>query len=176
MITLDETHRAARIKIVEEHVRSENLHDIEAIMHTFGDTAQYDDEPWSEHHAGRGGVRGYYEDLLRVAPDLKIDVKRRHVTDENIILEVTISGTHIGNWRGLPGTGKKFEFPLSAVYTFDDADKLAGERIYYDRATVLRQVGVFHEPEDTVGRVSTILTHPVTITRAMARRVNEAVH
>ncbi len=176
MITLDETHRAARIKIVEEHVKSENLHDIEAIMHTFGDTAQYDDEPWSEHHAGRGGVRGYYEDLLRVAPDLKIDVKRRHVTDENIILEVTISGTHIGNWRGLPGTGKKFEFPLCAVYTFDDADKLAGERIYYDRATVLRQVGVFHEPEYTLVRVSTILTHPVTITRAMARRVNEAVH
>jgi hypothetical protein len=50
------------------------------------------------------------------------------------------------------------------VYTFDDADKLAGERIYYDRATVLRQVGVFHEPEVTLGRVSTILTHPVTIT------------
>lgn len=107
---------------------------------------------------------------------MKIDVKRRHVTDENIILEVTISGTHIGNWRGLPGTGKKFEFPLCAVYTFDDADKLAEERIYYDRATVLRQVGVFHELEDTLGRMSTILTHPVTITRTMARRLNEAVH
>jgi hypothetical protein len=55
MITLDETHKAARIKVVEEHVQSENLHDVEAMMRTFGDTAQYYDEPWSEHHAGRGG-------------------------------------------------------------------------------------------------------------------------
>ena len=57
MLTLEETRKAARIKVVEEHVQSENLHDVdvEAVMRTFGDTAQYDDEPWSEHHAGRGG-------------------------------------------------------------------------------------------------------------------------
>ena len=175
MITLDETHQAARIRVVDEHVRSENLHDVEAIMATFGDIAQYDDEPWREHHAGRAGVRAYYEDLLQVAPDLRIEVKRTHVTDENIILEVIVNGTHVGSWRGLPGTGKRFEFPLCEVYTFNESDRLAGERIYYDRATVLKQVGVFHEPEGILGRVSTVLTHPVTITRAMVRKMNKSV-
>jgi hypothetical protein len=32
------------------------------------------------------------------------------------------------------------------VYTFDADDRLAGERIYYDLGSVLRQLGVFHEP------------------------------
>jgi hypothetical protein len=35
----------------------------------------------------------------------------------------------------------------------------AGERIYYDWATLLRQLGIFHEPDRTLGRISTLLTH-----------------
>jgi hypothetical protein len=66
------------------------------------------------------------------------------------------------------GYRRKLRFPLCAVYTFE-GDRLAGERIYYDRATVLRQVGVFHEPDTPSGRILTALTHPVTMVRAIAR-------
>ncbi|HZQ21137.1 MAG TPA: hypothetical protein VFA90_20875 [Terriglobales bacterium] len=38
--------RAARISIVQEHNRLENAHDLEGVLATFGETAQYDDEPW----------------------------------------------------------------------------------------------------------------------------------
>jgi hypothetical protein len=33
---------AARLKIVEEHVRLENRHDLDGIMGTFGGAAQYE--------------------------------------------------------------------------------------------------------------------------------------
>jgi hypothetical protein len=61
------------------------------------------------------------------------------------------------------------DFPLCGVFTFDAEDRLAGERIYYDRATVLRQLGVFREPSTWLGRMVTALAHPVTIVRADAR-------
>jgi hypothetical protein len=61
------------------------------------------------------------------------------------------------------------DFPLCGVYTFDADDRLAGERIYYDRATVLRQLGVFREPSSGLGRMMMILTHPATIVRAYVR-------
>src|SRR5260370_32159162 len=96
---------AARIAIVEEHVRLENAHDIEGVLGTFGDTARYDDEPWGEHFNGRDGVRQFYEQLMKALPDLQIDIQRRHVTDDAIILEVMIRGTQLGAWRGLPATG-----------------------------------------------------------------------
>jgi len=163
--------RSARIAIVEDHIRLENAHDLDGVLSTFGDTAQYDDEPWSEHHRGKDRVRSFYSSLMKALPDLEILVQHRYVTDDAIILEVLIRGTHLGPWRGLPPTGRRVEIPLCGVYTFDENDRLAGERIYYDRGTVLRQLGVFHEPESVLGQISILVTHPVTIARAVTRKL-----
>ena len=165
-----DTH-SARIALVEQHIRLENEHNLEAVLATFGDTARYDDEAWSEHYQGRNGVRQFYEQLMKALPDLEIDVQRRHVTDEAVLVEVIIRGTHLGGWRGLPATGRRVEFPLCGIYTFDANDRLAGEKIYYDRGTVLRQLGIFHEPQSLIGQITTLATHPATIARALARKL-----
>ena len=127
--------------------------------------------PGSEHYKGRDGVRQFYQQLMKALPDLEIEVQRRHVADDAILLEVMIRGTHLGGWRGLPATGRRVEFPLCGVYTFDAEDRLAGEKIYYDRGTVLRQLGVFHEPQSALGQISLLATHPITIARALARKL-----
>jgi len=108
---------------------------------------------------------------MRALPDLEIEIRRRHVTDDAVVLEVMIRGTHLGEWRGLPATGRRVEIPLCGVYTFDSEDRLAGEKIYYDRGTVLGQLGVFHEPQSLVGRACIMATHPVTMVRALTRMV-----
>jgi steroid delta-isomerase-like uncharacterized protein len=156
----------ARMAIVEEHIACENRHDLEAVMATFGSDARYDDEPWADHRLGRDGVRTYYTELLLALPDLKIDVIGRHLASESVIVEVVISGTHLGAWRGLPATGRRLQFPLCGIYEFDDNDRLAAERIYYDRGAVLGQLGLFHEPVRGVGRVLTAFSHPLTIAKA----------
>jgi steroid delta-isomerase-like uncharacterized protein len=162
---------SARIALVEQHIRLENEHDLEAVLSTFGATARYDDEAWGDHYRGPNGVRQFYEQLMQALPDLEIDVQRRHVTDDAILVEVIIRGTHLGGWRGLPPTGRRVEVPLLGIYTFDAADRLAGEKIYYDRATVLHQLGVFHNPQSVLGQISTLATHPVTIARALTRKL-----
>src|SRR6266481_6209102 len=169
--SLPKDKRSARIAIVEQHIRLENEHDLEGVLRTFGDSARYDDEPWGEHYTGRNGVCLFYEQLMKALPDLEIDVQRRYVTDDAILVEVIIRGTHLGGWRGLPATGRRVEFPLCGVYTFDADDRLAGEKIYYDRGTVLRQLGVFHEPQSVLGQISILATHPATIARAYARKL-----
>jgi steroid delta-isomerase-like uncharacterized protein len=163
--------RSARIAIVDQHIRLENEHDLEGVLRTFGDTARYDDEPWGEHYQGRNGVRLFYEQLMKALPDLEIEVQRRHVTDDAILVEAVIRGTHLSGWRGLPATGRRVEFPLCGVYTFDPDDRLAGEKIYYDRATVLRHLGVFHEPRSLLGQISILATHPAKIVRALVRKL-----
>ena len=104
--------QSARIAIVEQHIRLENEHDLEGVLRTFGDSARYDDEPWDEHYKGHNGVRAFYEQLMKALPDLEVDVQRRHVAEDAILVEVLIRGTHLGAWRGLPATGRKVEFPL----------------------------------------------------------------
>jgi steroid delta-isomerase-like uncharacterized protein len=170
-ISTPQDRRAARLATVEQHIRLENEHDLEGILRTFGNTPQYDDQPWGEHYEGRHGVRQFYEQLMQALPDLKIDVQHQYVTDDAILVEVVIRGTHLGGWRGLPATGRRVEFPLCGVYTFDADDSLAGEKIYYDRGTVLRQLGVFHEPQSLLGQITILATHPTTIARAFVRKL-----
>ena len=172
--SIQKDRQSARIALVERHIRFENEHDLEGVLSTCGENAQYDDKPWDEYYSGRNGVRLFYEQLMRALPDLEIDVQRRHVADEAILVEVLIRGTHLGAWRGLPATGRRVQFPLCGVYTFDSDDRLAGEKIYYDRATVLRQLGVFHEPQSLLGQISILATHPATITRAFARKLRKS--
>ncbi|HEX3753432.1 MAG TPA: ester cyclase [Rhizomicrobium sp.] len=163
--------RSARIAIVERHIRLENERDLEGVLRTFGSSACYDDEAWGEHYEGRNDVRLFYEQILHALPDMEIQVRRQHVSDEAILVETVVRGTHLGEWRGLPATGRRVEFALCGVYTFDGDDLLAGERIYYDWASVLRQLGVFHEPHRLPGRIAILVTHPVTILRMLARKL-----
>ncbi len=166
----DHATQEARLAVVEEHVRCENRHDLAGILATFGPHARYDDEPWADHRSGHQEVRAYYEALLTALPDLTITIRRRHATAEAVFLEVTIAGTHRGMWKGFPPTGRRVDFSLCALYTFDDCNRLAGERIYYDRATVLRQLGLLHEPISLRGRLTTLLAHPLTVGRAWLGR------
>lgn len=162
---------AARVRLVQEHVRCENEHDLAGIMATFGDQADYYDAPWAERHAGRDAVERYYGDLLRALPDLRIETREQIVTDAAVVLEVVISGTQTGSWRGLPATGRRVQFPLCAIYRFTPTGKLASEKIYYDRAGVLHQVGLYHEPVGVIGQLVTAVTHPVTACRALLRKL-----
>jgi steroid delta-isomerase-like uncharacterized protein len=168
-VTTTEALRADRLRQVDQHVALENLHDLDAVMETFGSQAAYDDEPWDEHFRDPGGVRAHYERLLSAVPDLHIEPIRRHVTDDVVVLECMITGTHEGLWHGLPATGRRISIPVCAVYTFDDDAALAGERIYYDVVTVLQQLGVFHPLESARGRITTALMHPLTMLRVATR-------
>lgn len=51
---------------------------------------------------------------------------------------------------------------MLAVFLFED-DRLLCERVYFDQNTILRQLGVAHDPLTLRGRVATVLNHPVTI-------------
>ena len=127
-VSIPKDRWSARIALVEHHIRLENEHDLEGVLRTFGDVAHYDDEAWGEHHKGRNGVRLFYEQLMKALPDLEIEVQRRHVTDDAILVEVMIRGTHLGRWRGLPATGRRVEFPLCGVYTLTTTTILRGKK------------------------------------------------
>jgi predicted ester cyclase len=75
-------------------------------------------------------------------PDLRFDIKSLHVGEEAIPVEMVLSGMHTGTWFGIPPTGRCFQMPACAVFIFDEHDKIAGERGYFDSALMLRQLGL----------------------------------
>jgi steroid delta-isomerase-like uncharacterized protein len=140
MPPISDSQRAARIKAVQEHFRIENTHDLDAVMATFWHTCSFLAN--NELHDGREAVRAFYSECFRGFPDLRFDIKSLHVRDEAIPVEMVLSGTHSGTWFGIPPTGRRFEIPACAVFIFDEHDKIAGERGYFDSAFLLRQLGL----------------------------------
>jgi hypothetical protein len=57
---------------------------------------------------------------------------------------------------------------MTALFVFD-GDRLIGERVYFDQATILRQLGLAHDPSSLRGRIALALNHPLTIGRAILR-------
>lgn len=51
-------------------------------------------------------------------------------------------GRHTGTWQGIASTGRDFEVAVCTVYKFDEDGKLAGEHVYFDTGSLLKQLGV----------------------------------
>ena len=161
----------ARLKLIEEHVQAEIDNDMDRIMATWGASPWFDDVGWEETWSGRDGIREHYEELLGAFPDMDIQTVARHVTDEAVILEVVVTGTHTGQWRELPPLGRKMRSRVCAIYTFDEEGLLELERTYYDKGIILEQLGMFQDPRRPLGRVMAVITPPFAVIRGFARRL-----
>lgn len=162
---LDADLRARREALVREHMESENVHDFDTTIETFSHP-RYEIVATGDVYDGEQEVRAYYEETRSAFPDQRNElVSLRHAEDA-VIVEFDLLGTHRGPLRGLPPTGRSFRCRMTAFFIFED-EKIVIERVYFDQATIMRQLGVAHDPSSVVGRLSTLVTHPVTIGRAL---------
>ena len=138
------TAREARLKLVEDHCLAENKHDLKSIMETFGQQPYFGLNELEI--SGRATIQGLYAGFgfgkQGSFSNLHVEIVRRYQGDEAIILEILFTGKHTAEWNGIPATDKDIRVPACAIFTFDDAGKLAGERVYLDFASVFRQLGV----------------------------------
>lgn len=164
---VDAEIRAKREAIVREHMESENRHQFDTTLETF-DHPRYELIATGDVYDGPREVMDYYEETRRAFPDQRNELARLHHADDAVIAEFDLLGTHLGSYRGLPATGRSFECRMAAVFVFEE-DRLVCERVYFDSATILRQLGIAHDPLTLTGRVATVVNHPLTIGRALTR-------
>jgi steroid delta-isomerase-like uncharacterized protein len=161
--------RRKRESIVREHMDSENSHEFDATLATF-DHARYELIATGDVYDGPEEVVRYFEETRRAFPDQRNEVVALHHADDGVLVEAIVRGTHRGPLRSLPPTGRKFELPILAFFVFE-GNKLVCERVYFDQATVLRQLGIARDPASLAGRLETLVGHPLTIGRGLVRRV-----
>jgi steroid delta-isomerase-like uncharacterized protein len=161
--------RARREVIVREHMGSENDHDFDTTIATFGHP-RYELVATGDVYDGEEAVRAYFAETRRAFPDQRNELVALHHADDAVIVELDLLGTHLGRLRALPPTGRAFRCRICAHFLFE-GDELVCERVYFDRLTIMRQLGLAHESTSLAGRVTTLVSHPLTVGRALARRV-----
>ena len=133
--------RETRERIVREHMESENTHDFDVTLDTFAGHPRYEIIPTGEVHDGTEEVSRYYSDTRAAFPDQRNEVIALYHADDAVIVEFWLRGTHEGELRGIPPTGKSFECRMTAFFLFEE-DRLVNERVYFDAATILTQLGL----------------------------------
>jgi steroid delta-isomerase-like uncharacterized protein len=161
--------REKREAIVREHVASENRHSYGETIETF-DHPRYELIATDDVHDGYEAVKAYFDEIDTGFPDRHDEIISIRHTDDVVFMEFQANGTHLGPYRGLPPTGRKWTCRMLTMFIFEE-DRLVCERVYYDSATILRQLGIAHDPLTLRGRIATALNHPVTVGRAVARQV-----
>ena len=162
--------RDAREANVREHMDSENRHEFEATIATFGHP-RYEIVPTGDVFDGADEVRRYFDESRTAFPDQRNTLIEMHHADDSILVEFDLEGTHLGAFRGLPPTGRAFKCRTLSIFVFEEgSDRIVSERVYFDTATILRQLGIAHDPLKLTGRVATVLNHPLTIGRAVFRQ------
>jgi steroid delta-isomerase-like uncharacterized protein len=141
-VAVDQDLRERREAIVREHVDAENRHDVEATIATFHDPNYTVNGAPSD---GEAAVRELLQGLMDGFPDFHGEIEKLHHAEEVVFGEARFTGTHKGEFNGIPPTGKRVDVVVAAIFEFDE-DRLLRERVYYDTATILQQIGVLPAP------------------------------
>lgn len=139
-------------RLWEEHTQYEfSTRDTEATLATMLEDAYVNHVPVLTGGAGRTALRSFYsrDFIPSMPPDTKLTPISRTVGHDQLVDEMIFSFTHTQEmpWM-LPGvapTNKYVEVALVAIVRFRNG-KLAHEHIYWDQASVLKQIGLLDTP------------------------------
>jgi steroid delta-isomerase-like uncharacterized protein len=132
--------RERRLAVVREHMDSENEHEFDVTLETFGHP-RYEIVPTGEVYDGPEEVAEYYRTTRAIFPDQRNENAVLHSGEDSVVAEFDLLGTHEGELRGVQGTGRTFRCRMCAVFEFaQGTDRIVCERVYFDQMTIAQQL------------------------------------
>ena len=139
-------------RLWEEHTRHEfATRDTESTLATMVDDAYVNHVPVLTGGFGKSALRRFYsrDFIPSMPPDTTLTPISRTVGESQLVDEMIFSFTHTQEmpWMlpGIAPTNRRVEVPLVAIVQFRDG-KLVHEHIYWDQASVLKQIGLLADP------------------------------
>jgi steroid delta-isomerase-like uncharacterized protein len=123
---------------------------------TQGDLAVADEllAPDCLHHApaplapGGEGLKRWVAALRRAFPDLCAILEDEIAEGDTVVQRLTLSGTHVGTFLGVPPTGRRASWQVVAILHLNPDGKITEQRILADHLGVLQQIGALPLADD----------------------------
>jgi carboxymethylenebutenolidase len=138
-------------RIWEEHTKHEfQTQNLDATLATMVEDGYVNHIPVMTGAEGKSGLREFYGKnfITCMPPDTTMTPVSRTVGENQLVDEMIFSFTHSQEmpWMlpGIKPTNRRVEVPLVAIVGFREG-KVAFERVYWDQASVLKQVGVLSD-------------------------------
>jgi steroid delta-isomerase-like uncharacterized protein len=132
--------RVQREAVVRHHMEAENEHDFDAVIATF-DHPRYELMGTGQVFNGEAEVREYFRVSREAFPDQRNELVSMRSTDDGVVVELDLLGTHLGPLAGLEPTGREFRSRMCAIFVFEeDGSGIVCERVYFNPGDILAQL------------------------------------
>ncbi len=115
--------------------------DIDAVMGFFTDASSFEDLGLAYKFEGLEQILSFVELTYAGSPDFRVQPTKIIVGDGAAAAAWTMSGTHSGDYPGLPATGKRFRVRASSIINFD-GDRIKTIVDYWNLVEFKRSVGL----------------------------------
>lgn len=132
-VNVDEYRKIRELWIA--HSKAEDARSLDGLIATLTEDCVYEIPATGQRWEGHDGARTFYTTFLGAFPDVEFNMYDIVIGPQGVFEVARMTGTHKGFWAGIAPTGQKVTLDVMIHFPWDpDAEKFAGERIYYDRA------------------------------------------
>jgi steroid delta-isomerase-like uncharacterized protein len=128
-------------RVLEDWASAWSSRDAVKLLSLFTDDCVYEDVTFGVITHGKKELRAFAEGVFAGVPDFKIELTARFLAGTSGSMEWVMSGTHKGDFPGMPSTGKRFSTRGVTILELQDG-KIRRNSDYWDAAGVMRQVGL----------------------------------
>ena len=134
------------LELVRELLEAMRQHDVERAISYYHEDCLLDIVPLQRPMRGRDRLAAAWGMAWSGCPDQYYTEKNMFATDDYVMFEGILGGTHTGTFHNIPATGKHVAHPVAFVWRIVDG-KVKEWHSYWDAADMLRQLNVI--PEST---------------------------
>jgi steroid delta-isomerase-like uncharacterized protein len=142
-------------KIVRNAYHVAEIKDIAAWVACFTEDGTFTDESVGVTYRGPKELGRVIEIYAKAFPDMHRELYRFYVTDDAVLVELALQGTHKGPLElpmgSIPATGKRMDAPCCDVFRLKNG-KIQSFNCYNEGSIILSQLGV-------LPNLSAVLTH-----------------
>lgn len=138
VIPISAQRRAARESALERYCAAYNAGDVAGVVASFA-TPRLEIIPAGRVVDGVDDVTAYLTERHKGFPDHSIEPIALHHADDVVVAEMHMAGTHLGMVNEIEPTGHRYRVRVVGLFEFR-GDDLVGIRLYYDSATIVRQL------------------------------------
>ncbi|PVZ70173.1 ester cyclase [Pelagibaculum spongiae] len=130
-----------------------NNGDMEEIDKVFDDNVEHDQflEDWPK---GKEGFKTLVKFWRTAFPDIKEEALEIIGEGNKVASRFRLSGTHLGDFYGIPGTGRKIDILGAEIFEFNEDGKVIKYFYHEDTMGLFMQIGLLPLDHDKIAGVN----------------------
>ena len=128
-------------RIIDLMLQLWNSGSAEAAKQLYSESAERYDPNDPQACRGSQEIARYVAEVRNGFPDFKLQIDETIAQGDRFVIHWTCTGTHRGEYQGIPPTGRTVRISGASLERIENGS-ITEDRVYFDRLTLLEQLGV----------------------------------